>query len=620
MNYIRKEIRRLDDPVNGSFGGFKQIFLFALWLGLVTGLGEGLLLWGFQKLNWLAWPLTTLGMSLEVLWVSTIFDLVIFCFAGLILGLIYHKFPYPVSLRLIIFALLFIFIFDWINVPLHARVPIYAIAVLALGITAQATRWFLERHDRVMHFCRASLPVLILGSVFVVIGIPVGSWLSEEIATSQLPVADQSSPNILVIVVDALRADHLASYGYSRVTSPNIDQLAKGGVLFEHAIASSSWTQPSHASLLTGRYTYEHGAELKPLDKRYPTIGKSLQASGYRTGGFSGNVLIFNRRKGFGRGFSHFEDYYSLPREWLIDSLYGRLFEVYGLHRIIGYSGEIGRKSAGEITDALLQWIDKDQKRPFFATINYFDVHDPYTPPLPYRSQYSRDPEAGGMIDTYWDDNHIYLSLTPEQVQSEIDGYDGGISYVDEQIGLLLEQLKQRGMDKNTMVVILSDHGKSFGEHGLFQHLNALYWEAIHVPFIIYWPGHVPAGLRVDRPVSITSLPASLLNLIGIDAGLFPSPPLTMLWKDPSIDWPDPVAELAQIPWSPPQNPSAHGAMKSVITPQWHYIVHEKFGAEIYDWNKDPRELNNLINQPDMQDTITQIRGYLDGLLANANN
>jgi arylsulfatase A-like enzyme len=191
---------------------------------------------------------------------------------------------------------------------------------------------------------------------------------------------------------------------------------------------------------------------------------------------------------------------------------------------------------------------------------------------------------------------------------------------VDAQVGVLLEQLKQRGMDQNTMIVILSDHGESFGEHGLFQHLNALYWEAIHVPFIIYWPGHVPAGLRVDRPVSITSLPASLLDLAGMDPGLFPNPSLVKLWENPTIEWPDPVAELAQIPWSPTQNPSAHGAMKSVITKQWHYIVHEKFGAEIYDWNKDPQELNNLINQPDMQESISQIRDYLNDLLTNANN
>ena len=620
MNYIQKEIRALNDPVPGSFGGFKEIFLLAFWLGLVTGLGEGLLLWGFQQLNWLAWPLTTLGMSFEVFWITTLFDLAIFCLAGLFFGLVYRKYPLPAIIRLIIFSLAFFTIFDWINPPLHARVPIYAIVVLALGITAQATRWFLDRHEKVLDFIRTSSPWLVLISVFIVIGIPVGSWLKEEYSTSMLPIADRASPNILVIVVDALRADHVSSYGYSRVTSPNIDKIAQQGVLFEHAIASSSWTQPSHASLLTGRYTYEHKAELNPLDNRYPTIGEALQANGYRTGGFSANVLIFNRRKGFGRGFNHFEDYYSLPREWLIDSLYGRLFEVYVLHRIFGYSGEIGRKSAEEINDSILKWIDKDQKRPFFAMINYFDVHDPYTPPLPYRSFYSQNPDAGGMIDTYWDDNHIYLSLTPEQVQSEIDGYDGGISYVDVQIGVLLKELKKRGIDKNTMVVILSDHGELFGEHGLFQHLNALYWEAIRVPFIIYWPGHVPAGVRVDRPVSITSLPATLLNLSGIDSGLFPNLPLAKLWKDPTIDWPDPVAELAQIPWSPTQNPSAHGAMKSVITPQSHYIVHERFGAEIYDWNKDSQELNNLINQPDMQDTITHIRDYLNGLLANQNN
>ena len=226
-----------------------------------------------------------------------------------------------------------------------------------------------------------------------------------------------------------------------------------------------------------------------------------------------------------------------------------------------------------------------------------------------------------GQIQTYWDNNHIYLPLTPDELQGEIDGYDGAIAFVDEQIGDLLANLQKRGLKRDTLLIIVSDHGEAFGEHSLFQHLNALYREVIYVPLIIWWPGHVPAGVRIDQPISIASIPATLLDLIGENNQTnFPLPSLAKLWEDPNTEWKYPISELAFIPWSPPNNPSAHGSMKSVISPNWQYILHEKFGSEIYNWRDDPEEVNNLINDPKMQEIIAQSKDYLNGLLANASH
>ena len=334
--------------------------------------------------------MTNLGMSFEIVWISVCYDLILFGLIGFVLGLAFRTIPRMIIGKIAIFILVYLVIFDWITIALDGRTGIFIIALLTLSLTAQVTRWLLRKSEKAIHVCRISMPYVASLAFLITIGTPFGMWLKEEYSTSRLPRASATSPNILVIVMDTLRADHLSTYGYARNTSPNIDRIASQGVLFENAISTSSWTWPAHASLITGSYTYEHGAELKPLDNRLLTIGEALQPIGYRTGAFSANVQIFNRRQGFGRGFVHFEDYYQLLREFIIDTLYGRFIEYHILHNRLGFNGEIGRKRATEINESLLKWIDRDRERPFFILINYNDIHDPYTPPQPYRVKYSQ--------------------------------------------------------------------------------------------------------------------------------------------------------------------------------------------------------------------------------------
>ena len=415
--------------------------------------------------------------------------------------------------------------------------------------------------------------------------------------------------------MDTLRADHLSSYGYERDTSPFIDQLAEQGVRFEHAISPSSWTQPSHASLLTGRYTYEHLAETRPLDGTYPTIGEVMQANGYRTGAFSANTLFFTRRQGFGRGFLHFEDNYHSVQDALFNSsVYGFLIDFYGLRKVLNYEGVPTRRYADDINRSTLNWIDRDNDAPFFVFMNYFDVHDPYTPPEPYRSKYSSVPNPGGLINGFIDRYHPDLS--PEQLQSEIDAYDGAISYVDDQIKDLFGELEKRNLLENTIVVILSDHGESLGEHGLLQHSASLYFQEIHVPLIIWGPNFVEAEKVIDTPVTIAALPATILSMIDVSEDSFPGPPLTLLMSDDvPTDWPDPLAEVAQFEGAAEQNPTTHGEMKSVVGADLQYIVHEVFGEELYDWRVDPQETNNLIDDPTSTPVVNSFREYLENLI-----
>jgi arylsulfatase A-like enzyme len=608
-------------PTARSFAAAKRLLVTAAWFGLVTGLIEGIALWSLQQAGWLTGILTFQGFSAEIIWLAVLFDLLLFCAVGLVLGLVAWVFPRLPTIRIAVFLFASMVFLDWLGIVLIGRARIWAIAVLALGFAVESARRFGKHQAAVERFWRKSLPWIGAVAFLALVGIQSTVWLTESVATAKLPEAAAGSPNILVIVVDALRADHVSSYGYARPTTPNIDRLAQEGLLFESAFSTSSWTQPSHASMLTGRYPYEHGADLyNPLDDRYPTIAEALQARGYRTGAFSGNIRVFCRRLGFGRGFHHFEDYYRSIGNMLVNTFYGRTFEFYALHQGLGFQDELGRKWADDVNHSVLSWIDRDAEKPFFVFINYYDVHDPYTPPEPYRSKFAQMENPGGRIDSYWGVDNIYVPMTPDELQGELDAYDGGLVYVDEQIDQLLNELGSRGLAENLLVVVTSDHGESFGEHGLLHPTNSLYREVIHVPLIFWWRGHVPEGGRVAQPVSISALPSTLLDLLGQEEQpLFPGPSLTALWTDPQtgtdgsghVDWPYPLAELVQHPWLPTQNPSAHGAMRSVLSPEWHYITHEEFGEELYDWPADPQETSNLAKRADMQPVTQQLRTYL---------
>lgn len=593
-----------------------SILRVAVWFGLATGIVEGVAFLVFQQLRWSAWIRLNVPVAPEILSIAPFVDLLLFGALGVGLAVVGRLVPRVSIMRYTFLLCCFCAFYDWL--ALSGHLYRYAVASLALGLAVVVTRWALRHEATCLRAIRASLPVLAAVPVLGAVGIPSGQWLRERLATAQLPAAAPGAPNVLVIVVDTLRADHLSAYGYARPTSPNLDRLARQGVLFENAFSTSSWTLPAHASLVTGRYTYEHHAELRPLDDRYPTIAEALRARGYRTGAFSGNVLLFNRAQGFGRGFLHFEDYFHTLGDAVMRTLYGRETRKYVVSRL-RIEDIIGRRRAAAINPAVVRWIERDRSHPFFAFLNYFDTHDPYVPPQPYRSMFATSKHPGGLLRTPEAGDILSLpDMTPEQLQGEIDAYDGAIAYTDDYIGRLLADLRQQGLLDNTFVVVTADHGESFGEHGLFLHRNALYWESIHVPLLVVRPGFIPAGRRVARPVSNVALPATIMALVGAgDHTLFPQRSLADFWSPelPS-EWPSPIAELAQAPWGPKRRPVYHGAMKSVVSPDWQYITHEKFGVELYDWHRDPAELNNLAQQPDLQDAVRQFGSELSVLVS----
>ena len=592
-----------------------NLLLLAAWFGLTVGLVEGAGLFVFQQMGWLKGHMEKLGVWVDIFWIAPVFDLLLFGVVGvavMVAGRMFSRLP---VLRLGVFLFAFLAFFDWL--ALVGRIRHRGMLVLALGLAVVFTRWFSRNQAQVLRFLHRSLPWLAAATVLMGVSIPGGLWLKERRAIASLPASAPGSPNILVVLVDTLRADHLSVYGYDRRTSPNLDRLAREGVLFENAFATSSWSLPSHASLLTGRYPYEQGADGMMLNDRYLTLGEALHARGYRTAAFSANHYQFTRRQGFGRGFIHFEDFFHSFGDMATRTVYGRKVEEFVLRRLS--SEEIpARKRAADVNRSLLRWIERDPHKPFFAFLNYFDVHGPFVAPEPFRSKFSRQGNKSGEKIAFMSSRK---APTPKQLEAQVSGYDGSIAYVDYHFGLLIAELQRRGLAHSTLVVVTSDHGESFGEHGLYGHSIALYRELIRVPLLFWMPGTIPAGVRLAQPVSQASLPATLVDLIGERGqALFPGPSLALLWQAPEAhpNWPYPLAELSHRPYVHKRNPAYHGASKSLVTPQWHYIAHEKFGVELYDWVKDPGELNNLADTPEGQRIASDFATYLESLLGQA--
>jgi arylsulfatase A-like enzyme len=574
------------------FVGTMEIMCLAVSMGLLAGFVEGAGLLTLQHFGWLNWNMAQMSVEREILYISPIFDLVLFCLLGVILLAALPLFGTRPTLRGAVFLFSFLMWFDWLNLSGHLRMS--GAFFLALGLATVCLRWFRGNEAWARRTVRRGTSFLLVFTALLFAFIQAGQRISEWYATRELAPAATGAPNVLVLVMDTVRADHLSLGGYGRATSPHLEQLARQGTLFDGAISTSSWTLPAHVSMLTGRPPHEHGAERGAYDGRYRTLAEAMRSAGYRTGAFSANYFFFSRQTGFGPGFLHFEDVFGSLADCAARTLYGRKIDQFVLWKL-GYENIPGRKSAADVNRALLNWLDRDRSHPFFGFVNYFDAHDPYLPPQPYRSRFSKEKNPGGVLNSFVLRHDL---RSPGQLQGEIDAYDGALLYLDEQIGNLVAGLDRRGLLQNTLLVIVSDHGESFGEHGLLLHRNALYRETIRVPLLFAWPGHVPAGVRNSQPVSISSIPGTIFDLLGLpDPALFPAPSLTALWREPTsapAGWPDALAELAQFRFElVKRNPAYLGSMASLVSPEWQFILHQTLGAQLYNWKQDPQQLNN---------------------------
>jgi arylsulfatase A-like enzyme len=398
---------------------------------------------------------------------------------------------------------------------------------------------------------------------------------AETAAVPQL-AASTTTPkyNVVLISIDSLRADHVGCYGYSRNTTPAIDRLASQGVRFAEAISTSSWTLPTHLSIFTSRYQISHGVmhESYKLSEAVPTLGEVMSAAGYATAGFVSAPYVA-AHYGYARGMDVYRD---LSRE-------------YG-HRREARSAIVSE----ELTKLAVDWIDKQKDRPFFLFYHNFDAHYDYTPPPPYDRMF--DPDYDGDVDG----NHFIESkaVNPHMDRRDLDHiislYDGEIRYIDDHIALLLKKLDDLGLRRKTLVLLVSDHGDEFFEHGNKGHHRTLYDEVLDVPMIVRLPTGAHAGTVVDEPVSLIDLMPTILDYAEVPA-------------------PEGLQGLSLVPLMAGR-PSGRSALYSLffdkrglnlqaarrtqsskVIQHFNRITHpSRRPTELYDLESDPSEQNDL--------------------------
>lgn len=574
---------------NARLSSHSSLFVvYGIWCALVLSFVEGAF-WTFEKVS---------GhevVGLRYLWNLPLGYLLIFGCVGLLMTIAAQRLPahrafswmIGTSALIVFSAILF----------LAGRLHHAAVGLLAGGLAVQVAKRS-RRHAHLFHllvgWTAPWLALVVVGSAAVSVA---WRYRTEQAAVAALPPAVEGQPSILLITLDTVRAQSMSLYGYSRATTPNIDRFAARGVVFDSALSTAPWTLPSHASLFTGRYPHELTAGYTTaLDATYPTIAEVLQRHGYMTAAFVANDVYGPAEFGLARGFIHYEDVRSSPTAVLKATSLGKtLLSDLDLESRFGGHDTFGLKSAEQVGDDFLTWLEgRDDKRPFFAFLNYFDAHDPYFSPSQFGTMFSPTQPRGDL------QSRPLNEWSSTDIRELNDAYDGAIAYLDHRLGVLLQELEDRRLLENTIVVITSDHGEHFGEHGLLLHGASLYRPVLHVPLLVVYQGLVPAGGRVPSTVSLRDVSATVLDLAGLArATELPGRSLAPSWTEsrpvlPSDNLPV-FSEVEQAAWSPEGYPARTGSLESVVFGQFQYIRNNGSGREeLYDVSADAEQAVDL--------------------------
>ena len=384
----------------------------------------------------------------------------------------------------------------------------------------------------------------------------------------------QRPDNVILIVVDTLRADHLGFYGYDRPTSPGLDRWARQGVIFEQAFSTSPWTLPTFGSILTGLSPSEHGAGARaqdsgkrwkraPLLESIPTLTDVLHDEGWQTAAIVSNPFL-REHFGLARGFD-------------------------------SYDYERGR-TADAVVDRSLQTLDELQGGRFFLMIHLIDPHLPYRAPRGFRGRFS-EVDGGKEIGVSRKEIIAELDeLSESDRQRIVDRYDEEIAFVDQELSRFFEQLKTRGLFDNSLLIFTSDHGEELFEHGEFEHGHAMYQELLRVPLVI-WESSLEPG-RQDAPFSLVDLPQTAYRAVRGEPALALS----------GVSHWDAIRAGRYAPKGPllAENTLWTSEQKALIRWPYKLIIHEKSGQrELFDLSHDPLEKSDLsTEQSDLADRL----------------
>jgi arylsulfatase A-like enzyme len=359
-------------------------------------------------------------------------------------------------------------------------------------------------------------------------------------------------PNIVLVTIDTLRADHLSSYGYRDNTTSNIDKLAAEGVLFETALAPGPVTLPSHASILTGRYQFKHGVRSNgyTLDDKVTTLAEILKHYRYNTAAFVGSYVL-NSRTNINQGFDDFDDDFA----HMGTPEHAELYDYF----VLPSNAEGTARTARQTNTRVFEWLEQisHTDTPYFLWVHYWDPHAPYDPPFPHRKPGS----------------------------TKVQLYDAEITFVDDSVGALIRTISSLRLDKNTIYVITADHGEGLGEHDSWDHGLNLYEPVLKVPLIIRYDKHLPRGKRIAGVAASVDIVPTLLKLAGIRENM-------------NVDGIDLFSEALSTRriiyfdtmWPPEEKERWIGMRMDDMK----YTISSRGRAEIYDLHKDPDEIMDL--------------------------
>jgi arylsulfatase A-like enzyme len=399
-------------------------------------------------------------------------------------------------------------------------------------------------------------------------------WFGSVPRTARAQDASQPAP-VILISIDTLRADHLSAYGYRKIHTPNIDSFAQQGTLFTDVACQVPLTLPSHTSLLTSTYPFQNGIEenAEPVPSGAATLAGVLRSHGYKTGAFIGSVFL-EREFGLDQGF----DLYDSPFNFQAGSrISGSMIFAGGSQN--PYSVR-ERRDGALVVRAALQWLAANHGQPVFAFLHLFDVHEPYSVPTDFAR------ERG------------------------ISRYDAQVEYADQVLGRFRQRLMQSGWWDRSLVILLSDHGESLGEHGESSHGYFIYQSTLWVPLMVHWPAGAPHyPERTNLPAGLIDVAPTILDFLHIPMpSSFEGQSLlggvqSGASGDAHTVYSESVYTRDAFGWAP---------LRGVRAGKYKYIAAPK--PELYNLQQDPGEQVNLAGKHLEEESA--LRGRLDKLLA----
>ncbi len=430
-------------------------------------------------------------------------------------------------------------------------------------------------------------------------------------------------PNILFISIDASRADHFSCYGKVVDVTPNIDRIARNGVLYKNAISTAPWTPTSHASMFTGMHQVKHGMREGHmfLSTRWKTLAEVLQENGYHTVGIDGNPYL-NSVTGLSRGHTDYSELWRKPSSF--SGIISRIKAT--LKAELAGGGFLSEK----MNDEVFRWLNKyDYEKPFYMFLQALEPHFAYKPPTKFKDKYVKEisKETLAMMQIIFADCNLHnvkkMQLSTDDLEHLYDLHTAELAFLDHKLQQIFNLLKKKGQFDHTMIIITTDHGEAFGEHGVFGHQFLLTNSLLHVPLIFHLPGAIPAGKRFTNLVQTSDIFPTIIDMIGLNndfkkecMGVSLTSFDNVKFRDYAFaEYDTPVDTLRSFEKYDNVEISQYDRnLKMIQSLEWKYIWASDGNCELYNLINDYEEQKNLftVHKSKAKDMEQQLNKWVD--------